>query len=372
MECNSIKITRERCLIKIYLHYLFVRISVIIKLNPVINYRTLFISVFFIAFLLLDCKKTDRFVRPDLPEKLCSIGIIDADDTSRYISFEKSYQSEYPEEINDSLRELLFSISTPEKEIFLYHTDETMKNLFDFKIPDSIAFISGKTYFLTARERTLASISADIIVPEPPSQPNYISASRETTTLSIPQNCSGLTIVKSVEVNFSFTNNNEQKKYYAVIVEGTGTSLSSLFIPSSGLLDFAVKETNYPGFFAEIYGLIMYHYKCNGNFLSVVKSPVFGYFIDGTNTSDKICNITISTQFSDTYCVYDFLKAIHIKILSIPEELYLFEKSLYTYEQTMNDPFSEPVYLNGNIKGGNGVFAICRSRNLSINFSTWY
>lgn len=31
--------------------------------------------------------------------------------------------------------------------------------------------------------------------------------------------------------------------------------------------------------------------------------------------------------------------------------------------------FSEPVYLNGNIKEGNGVFAICRSSVLSIKFS---
>ncbi|MCX6328358.1 MAG: DUF4249 family protein [Bacteroidia bacterium] len=314
----------------------------------------------------------DTFVRPNLPEKLCSIGIIDADDTARYISFEKSYQSEYPEEINDSLRELSFSISTPEKEIFNYHSDQTMKDLLNFKIPDSIAFISGETYILTAREKTLVSISADIVVPEPPSQLNFISVNKEITTLSIPQSCSGLTVVKSVVASFSFINNNEQEKYYALIVEGAGSTLSSLYIPSSGLLDFTVRETNYPGFFAEMFGLIMYHYKCNENFLSVVKSPVFGYFIDGTNTTDKTCTITISTQFSDTYSVYDFLKAINIKVLSIPEELYFFEKSLYTYKQTKNDPFSEPVYLNGNIKGGNGVFTICRSRTLSIDFPTWY
>jgi hypothetical protein len=52
--------------------------------------------------------------------------------------------------------------------------------------------------------------------------------------------------------------------------------------------------------------------------------------------------------------------------MSIPKELYLFEKSQFTYNQVSNDPFAEPANLKGNIKGGNGVFAICRSRELIV------
>jgi hypothetical protein len=55
-----------------------------------------------------------------------------------------------------------------------------------------------------------------------------------------------------------------------------------------------------------------------------------------------------------------------VKLLSVPKDFYLFEKNLYTYEKVSEDPFSEPVYLNGNIKDGNGVFAICRSSELRI------
>lgn len=32
------------------------------------------------------------------------------------------------------------------------------------------------------------------------------------------------------------------------------------------------------------------------------------------------------------------------------------------------DPFTEPIYINGNIKGGNGIFALCRSTELKITF----
>ena len=61
-----------------------------------------------------------------------------------------------------------------------------------------------------------------------------------------------------------------------------------------------------------------------------------------------------------------FCRSFRVRLMSIPKELYLFEKSLYTYRKVSDDPFVEPVNLKGNIKGGNGVFAICRSRELIV------
>jgi hypothetical protein len=52
--------------------------------------------------------------------------------------------------------------------------------------------------------------------------------------------------------------------------------------------------------------------------------------------------------------------------MSIPKEAYLFYKSLYTYDKRADDPFSELVNINGNITGGNGIFALCRSRDLIV------
>ena len=340
---------------------------------------TIFITKFFspaitglLIIIICRCESNDRFYRPNLPEQLCSIGIINADDTARYISFEKSYQEEYPEELNDSLRNLAFTISSSNKELFSYKTSHTIKRLSGFKLPDSINFSSGGKYFLLAKENSTSEISAEITVPEPPAVPTLISIDEEIVTLSEPQECAGPKYKKWAVINISFIKNNEQKLYYALLVQGTGFSFSSLFLPLSGLLDFSVRESNSPGFFALMQGLKMYHYHCDGFHASVINSPVSAYFIEGSKIPDNKCNITLSVQFSDNYCVYEAIKAFHVKLLSIPEELYQFEKSLYTYGKVKNDPFSEPVYLNGNISGGNGVFAICRSSGLTINLSPWY
>jgi hypothetical protein len=52
--------------------------------------------------------------------------------------------------------------------------------------------------------------------------------------------------------------------------------------------------------------------------------------------------------------------------MSIPKEAYLFYKSLYTYKMQSDDPFGELININGNVVGGNGVIALCRSRDLIV------
>jgi len=154
-----------------------------------------------VVILFLQCESNDRFYRPDLPEKLCSIGIIDADDTTdynylpdmfdnrnsaRYITFEKSYQAEYPEELNDSLRELSFSISSSDKELFNFRSDTAIKSILGFELPAGIEFRTGEKYYLRASEKSTPEISAEITVPEAPSKLTLISVNKEITTLSEP------------------------------------------------------------------------------------------------------------------------------------------------------------------------------------------
>ncbi len=127
------------------------------------------------------CESPEIFYRPDLPEKLCSIGIIDIDDTTlRHISFEKSFQSEYKDEINDSLRDFSFSISSSSGELFSYHCDSTIKNIEDLRIPDNIVFIPGEKYYLYAKEKDLEEISAEVIASAPPPEPRLISTNNNT------------------------------------------------------------------------------------------------------------------------------------------------------------------------------------------------
>jgi hypothetical protein len=348
-------------------------LKAITKSSKIAFRRLLYIGyTIILSKFLVQCEGKERYYRPNLPEKLCSIGIIDADDTSRHISFEKSFQSEYPEETNDSLRGLTFEIASVNRKLISCTVDHAIKTLYSYKMSDSIEFHSGERYFLTAQEEKVKSVSSGIVVPNIPSIPSLNALTRVTVVSSSTMLCKQLFTNKSAVVNISFKANSEQKLYYAILVEGSGGSLSSIFIPSSGFLDFSVRESNSPGFFAEFYGYSMYHFFCKDTFQYIEKSPVSAYFIEGIKIPDSICNITLSVQFSDFHCVYDILQSLHIRLLSIPEELYEFEKNIYAYEQNRKDPFSEPVYLNGNIKGGNGIFAICRSTELSIKFSPWY
>ncbi len=323
--------------------------------------------LFFILFV--GCENKDRFYRPNLGEKLCCVSFINADDTSRFISFEKSYQLEYPTDGNDSLRNFSFSVSCMKREIFNFINTQPIKNLTRYTLPDSVEFKSGLNYNLVAQEKDSHDISAEITVPEPPNKPNLISVTRETTKLNDPS-CVGWENGKIAVINITFENNIDQKLYYSLIVEGTGFSYRSTGVNRSGFLDFSVVESNSPGFFAVVHCINMFHYQCSEN--NLIQSPVSAYFLEGTKILNSSGRVTIAVRFSDNYCVYDVLKSIQIKLLSIPRELYLFEKSLYTYKVTHTDPFTEPIYLNGNIKGGNGIFAICRSRELSVEFSPWF
>jgi hypothetical protein len=336
------------------------------------------LTIVFMA-LIVHCEGKERYYRPNLPEKLCSIGIIDVDDTSkfsfslrdikdirnstRYITFEKSYQSEYPKEKTDSLRDFSFNISNGSEDVFNFTSSNSIKNLLKMELPGNLIFYSGMTYFLQAKERDLPKISASVTVPEPPSGLVLKSFKEEVVQIN-HSSCTVRNMASSVVFDISFNNNFEIKNYYMIIIEGEGKNSS--LVPYSGPLDFSILENNCPGFFAEMQGLNTYHWICKNDSLDGPISNALGYFIDGSKISGDICNMKLSVLYNDRYSPVEKLLLAKIKLMSIPEELYNFEKALYTYDKNLGDPFSEPVYLNGNISGGNGVFAICRSANLNI------
>lgn len=323
----------------------------------------MFGSTIILYALCTQCEKKDRFYRPNLPEKLCTISIIDADDTTSNISFEKSFQSEY--EDNDSLYGLSFSISSSSKELFIYQSDQVIKNLFGFKLPDSIEFNSGEKYFLSANEIGMPDISAEITVPVPPAEPTLISINKDTTTIYQFPECRRPfdDIVKYATIKISFPY--DKKLYYAVLLGGTGINVS---LPPgiSGFLDFTIKESNVAGFFAAMPGLKMYHQICIDKRIDLEYAPVSAYFIDGSKISGSRCTLSLLVKFNDGYSLFDFFTSFRVKLLSIPRELYNFEKNLHLYQKMSKDPFSEPIYFSGNIRNGNGIFAICRSTALSI------
>jgi hypothetical protein len=353
------------------------------------NYAKLkifFLKIFIILIvdLISGCEGNEIFYRPNVPEKLCSIGIINVDDTSdyylysypldskpivRFISFEKSFQSEYSRDLNDSLREFSFSIYSSEKELFSYHSDSTIKDLNGFEIPGNIDFHSGEKYFLRAEEKSTPEFSAFVTVPDPPSEPKLISVIKEITQYSDP--CDGDREVTTAIIDFSFENDSRKNLYYAILLDEIDKRVDQR--PDLvNTVEYDLRECNTVGFFAELSGYTIYQKSCQNFKSSYVKVPVYAYFIDGSKIPDNKCVIKLSTLFlEDRIGFKEFSRTTRVRLLSIPKELFLFEKSLYTYAQNSRDPFSEPVYLNGNITGGNGIFAICRSKEFSIKHSLW-
>jgi hypothetical protein len=328
--------------------------------------------------VLLSCENIDKFYRPNLPEKLCSIGIIDIDDTTtfsdpfakrsspRYISFEKSFQAEFPEEITDSLRGFSFSIYTKDRELVNYKSDSTIKKLLGFDIPHEIEFNSSDKYFMDASEANTPTITAECVVPSYPPKPILRSLTYEKITIANPLPCHEKTDAKSIVTDFSFENESPDS-YYAILVEGNGGSWWSSYYGLGIIqIQFEVRDCNSPGFFSEMVGFRNIQYTCGDQRLVPIELPVYAYFIEGTKIPGNKCTAKISIQYDDGRSPFFFISRLRVRLLSIPKDLFLFEKGLYTYRMNVNDPFSEPVYLNGNIKDGNGVFAICRSRILPI------
>ncbi len=325
------------------------------------------ILIIFIATSIISCETKERFYRPDLPEKLCTIGIIDLDDTTlRHISFERSFQSEYPEEINDSLRDFSFSISSTDNEILRYKCDSTVKSVNNLRVPDGIVFSPMKKYYLYAKEKDLEEITAEVIAAELPTQPRLISTTVINTRLSEPAGCHEILDVRTLKINFAFEKNEDL--YYAILVRASGLSWSSAVLPRQYLVDFTVSSGNTTGFLTVIKGLTTLHWTCD-SISPHKKDPTYAYFIAGNKIPAKDCLLTLSVQYWDGHCLLEFINTVSIIVISIPHDLYQFEKSVYTYRKTVDDPFAEPVYINGNIKGGNGIFALCRSKELKITFS---
>jgi hypothetical protein len=346
-----------------------------------------------IILLLISCEGRNEFVRPDLPEKLCSITIIDADDTTnfsrsllhmydlrnslRYFSLEKSKQSEYNVELTDSLQEFSYAISSQEGQLFSFTNAAKRENLFYMELPDSLPFISGENYFLSARENTLEAISAETIVPDPPTVLNLVSLEKKEYKRNDAFNCSLLIWGEkyhSAEVTVSFKKGNNKNQYYALFVDAKGAVFPMAFyhvpVPYSGPTDFYVRKCNAPYFYSEIQGINMVHINCqllDQSFNAIEKDLAYALFIDGRQVPGDECIISLSIPFGDTRAPISSLGTLRIKLLTITEDFYMFEKRLCNYNKVKNDPFAEPVYLNGNIKGGNGIFTICRSTNIEMH-----
>ena len=319
--------------------------------------------------LLCNCERDDRFYRPRMPHILSAVVIIDADDTSRYIMFEKTFQVEYRKELTDSLRDLSFTISDSRGEIHSFHSDRSLENQFYYRIPDSIEFISGEKYFFRAKERDCPEISSSTIVPNPPPELTSTYIRIEELPDYIFLECPDRQLrsyLFSYVYGISYENDLSENLFFSLIMEFHGYHYDFGDSVLTNYLDFDVRETNAHGFIAQFPGLKSIYRNICDDERPIIKKPVHSFFTEGRNISKDHATFILATHFNYFYRIPLGIKTFRIKLLSIPEDMYQFQKNLYTYTRNLDDPFSEPVYLKGNIEGGHGIFAICRSSALFV------
>ncbi|HOU03286.1 MAG TPA: DUF4249 family protein [Bacteroidales bacterium] len=349
------------------------------------------------SILILQCEGRTRFYRPDLPEQLCAIGIIDIDDTtiyditfwwhhdtitfSRSIQFERSYQREYSDGLTDSLRDFKFRISNEYGDMFIYNTRQPTWNP-EVKIPLGLSFESGKKYFFHGSEKNAPDISAEITLPELPPPLTLLSCKDYLITLKNPSDsschalflnsCDPDTVARTSEIEFSFPNLNPNS-YYAVLLIGNYSDSKWEWGPGRGsnFLNFSILESNTYGFFSDLHGRRTFQVFCPEcfSYIGFMENPVRAYFIDGSKIPAETCTLKLLTEYANGNILPDSICCFQVRLMSIPEEAYLFYKSLYTYNLMSDDPFRELVNINGNVVGGNGIIALCRSRDLIVTIS---
>jgi len=331
--------------------------------------------------LFCNCEREDRFYRPRVPQKLSALAIIDADDTLRYIRFEKTFQVEYPEDLTDSLRDLSFTISDSKGVIISFYSDGPLKSPYTYIIPDSIEFLSGETYFFRAKEKDCPEIYSEITAPEPPSGLALISLEREILRGFVNE-CHRTNISAWVDkFNITFHNDISGSSCFVVLIESYGAipkekwywfRIEGDIMPRVLEVDlfdyytrFSVMKSDAHGFISMFPGLSSYIMDpCNEYML--IEKPAPAYYIDGRKAQDKSIRIVLTNQSNNGVSVPTIPITYRIRLLSVSQEMYQFIKNLYTYERNLDDPFAEPVYFKGNVEGGYGVFAICRSIEINI------
>jgi hypothetical protein len=179
------------------------------------------------------------------------------------------------------------------------------------------------------------------------------------------------------EIEFSFSNNNPES-YYALFLIGTpiGTRLKLDYSPGfyeSNFFNYELLETNTEGFFYKFKGgktIQQYCPEYDGShrnyILQCMTDTLYTYFIDGSKIPGGTCTMKIYVQWDNVQFIPSFIKYFRVRLMSMPKEAYLFYKSLYTYKMQRDDPFGELININGNVAGGNGIIALCRSRDLIV------
>jgi hypothetical protein len=323
----------------------------------VIKFRI--ILLFILSQIIYSCQDLNEINPPDFEEKLCVSAIINNKTYEDRIIVEKSYQGEYLSEAKEPLENLTLKISSDEEIIFEYHNPYSENRIDTIFLPDNINFHPGAKYTLSVSEKNTKSVTSEIIVPDYPQSPDILFQGFTETTLTSPLECNNPVKSASFSINFRSKSN----QYYYISIDG----YTKLYYNDSlkYCIDYDVLESNSPFFKTEVPIFRSLGFRTCGLGLPIYSFNVYKpCFFCGLAIPNSICNLTLKINLSKES--FDFNKPIRITLNAISSDLYDFEKNYKTYLESYIDPFSEPVYLKGNIKDGSGIFAINSSKHFSI------
>jgi len=312
-------------------------------------------GVLFILLLIIitSCQGVTEFIPPDLEERIWVNAILNDSREQNFIIIEKSFQREYPDE-KTKLENLSVTIKSESKVVFDYFNPESENRSDTVYLPPGLKFIPGQKFTLTVSEKNTKEVSSEITVPPTPSDPQF-TASFIQTFLPPPFECHNP--VKSLIMEILFKS--EKDQFYYIDIESYSNT-------SRYQVDYEIIESNSSYFKTFIHGFRSIGFRnCH---ISDMESIPFNFyqpfFFNGRTIPEDTCRLKIKIDLIKYY--YDYKRPFIIYVNSIPADFYYFEKNYHTYYENLFDPFSEPVFLKGNIKGGFGIFTICSSKYYSL------
>lgn len=312
--------------------------------------------------IINSCQGLIEMIPTDFEEKLCVTAILNDFKDQNIIIVEKSYQNEYPSEIKAHLEDLSVKIISESEVVFEYFNPKSENRIDTIHLPSYLKYVPNQKYTLTISEKNSETVVSEIVVPYSPSELEVGIEGMVQTFLPPPAECHNP--IKSVLLEIKFKS--EKNLFYYIDIDGYMDLIYKDTLRY--LIDYDILESNSSYFKTFLHGFRSIGFR---SCLPTGGIPINIYqpcFLDSRTISEKTCNVIIKIDINDEY--YDYSKPISINLNSIPMEFYNYEKSYHTYVESYFDPFSEPVYLVGNIKGGNGIFAICSSKQYSLFLPT--
>jgi hypothetical protein len=329
--------------------------------------------LFLLPLLFFSCEtivdEVDLSQFPELQEKIVVTSFIGPSNDGIIVRVSKSvpilgevkidYQTVYNENIQDSVMILKDTKIIENAEVYLIEGSNRARLNFDYNkryytIPNLNIF-PGLTYTLVVKALG-QTVEASTTVPLNTASFNNFSIKKY---FEVTNSFFGKDTAQGFTINFDWKDFENEKNYYKVWGElrydaeiPTGRKDSVVFKKSRsfGYLDLNNDFSGDSRYFNDD--------QTNGGEIKIVNAKLLyrkSYYCFGDN---------FRTDCIPDKIIQDSNQEFTIEVSNITKELYDYQKSLRSFNQNSNNPFSEPSPVYSNIKNGLGIFASFNSSQI--------